>query len=403
MMTKTETIDDVAADVAPQPTVKRPIPCSLKKRKRVFSKNRPNSRKRPATTVPNVTTKKEVEKVPNLNNIDPKPSTLQSSPTTSKSPTNNTNKAPVPVTSGTQQTIYNATNPKRNHKKEERIRDAISIYYEFNYYQQKHLPFAGPNGVVDCIHKAFNKIPHRTTITSVIEETKHCLDSGKDYSAKRKSFSQTKLHKIKKGSFSEHMISVLRNAGTSYNNISHLMNTALLPKGQESPSYNETVKIKKEDFIGKKAIFNSIQRIRQRRVTTLTVSQADDENEFWKRARLCFCTQFLVRLGKEVPIEAQTKWGLDLTEEKFDYNILHSKQLTIGSVHAIAFWDEMHIQQRIGHPNDTYTDFPYNEHGILDESDGEFEEEQKVSIIIKTKIANRHPLLAHYSPVLITL
>ena len=257
---------------------------------------------------------------------------------------------------------------KRDYEEEERVRSAVSLFYRTTYcenpaeYHGIH-DSTPPISPIAFIYRVFGGRIRRDVIRRVVLDTNDALEQSREYTAKRKkSISPGDRSKITQSN-DEHYITSLKEC-TSYEQTSNLFNLLVLTE-------------EGRDAISKSSIFRFIKRTNHRVIKTEIVGQADNSNVFWCRARLHYCAQLLVRLGEALPDDLkmeELEHGNVNCCDAFGYDNLKNENLTIDSVHRIAFWDEIHIQQEAGELRREYPVFPKNEFGVYDK-DGEYKEE----------------------------
>lgn len=150
---------------------------------------------------------------------------------------------------------------------------------------------------------------------------------------------------------------------TSYEVATHLFNLLPIRDSPEPPAP-----------IGIKALYNAVKRTNHTVRKTQKVSQASDDRKFWKQARMGYCCQLHVRLGRRLPERAILK--LENIAEAFNYEHLKAKGLHIESIFGAAYWDEIHLEQVVGEGRESSITFVRNEDGIYDENNGNDENEK---------------------------
>jgi len=263
----------------------------------------------------------------------------------------------------------NAVKHRRSVREAEEVRGCIHLLYKFSHYEHHHSNDDLPR-IIANVQSAISLMASYGTVKRVIEDSKKALDNNIFYDSSRKSWLNAKKRKIQEGSVDEHLITVLKEK-TSYETATHIYNLLVSsPRG--------------DDFISTKAIYNAIQRTRHTKRRPTKVGQASDDRFLWKRARLIYCLQYLVRLGGQAMVTEQL---LDLhginDKIKFDYHHLKERDLTIDSVYRIAFWDEVHFQQEVGEGREVFLSFPRDEFGTYDKSK---EEDEKTA----DRVSNRN-------------
>ncbi len=124
--------------------------------------------------------------------------------------------------------------------------------------------------------------------------------------------------------------------------------------------------------IGYTAVYNCLNRITCRvKKPTKKLSQANDTNHIWRKARFNFALQLALRLGLDVPEDKVPN------ERCFDINELEQKGYTF-KIEQVCHWDEKHIKQRAGFHKDEYVLYPRDENGVLDPNSEIHEVDEKV-------------------------
>ena len=254
----------------------------------------------------------------------------------------------------------------RNHKEEEEVRNAIHMIYKYAHHAYHHT-----DKDLKCIVSTiFNNLGCKVcprVISRVCQQSKITLDKKETFDPTRKSFSLPDRIKIKSNTVEEHLVTVLKEK-MSYANATHLYNI-LIAKQDGS------------DRVSLKALYNAVQRTTHEKNTTVKVSQASDDREFWKKARLIYCLQYLIRLGEDIAEETIDALDID-NKMNMNYHILKSESLTIDSIYQIAFWDEVHFQQVVGESCDQYISFPRDDFGVYDPTEEGNKGKERVSKIV---------------------
>jgi len=293
-------------------------------------------------------------------------SSVNTQPPSSSSPYKSTT---IPPSSNTEQEEHITTTSSLSYKKvrnyieEEHVRNAIHTIYKLSHHVNHHTT-KDLDTIVDIIFDNLGSKICKKVINRVCQQSKATLDQNTPFNPSWKAFSRPEKIKIKEKSEDEHLVTVLMEK-TSYNTATHLYNILVSNK-------------RGSDQVGTKAVFNAVNRTKSMKLTTVKVSQASDDRDFWKKARLIYCIQYLVRLGKEVTDDVIN--SLDVENKiNFSYQKLQQESLTINSIYRIAFWDEVHFQQVVGEIRDNYISFPRDEYGVYDPSEEIDEGEERVS------------------------
>ena len=269
----------------------------------------------------------------------------------------------------------------RNYIEEEHVRNAIHVIYKLSHHVNHHTT-KDLDTIVDVIFNNLGCKICKKVIDRVCQQSKATLDQKTPFNPSRKAFSRPEKIKIKEKSEDEHLVTVLMEK-TSYNTATHLYNILVSNK-------------RGSDRVGTKAVFNAVNRTKSMKLTTVKVSQASDDWDFWKKAQLIYCIQYLIRLGKEVPENVINLLDVE-NKINFSYQKLQQESLTIDSIYRIAFWDEVHFQQVVGEIRDNYISFPRDEFGVYDPSEEIDEGEERVS---KNRLCFIHIYIQKYNMIL---
>lgn len=253
---------------------------------------------------------------------------------------------------------------KRTHFEEENNRIAIHQIYKISHYKNHNNDNDLPK-IVTTISNVFDHEISRSVIHRVCSESKVALDYDASYNPSRKTFQISGKRKIEEGSRDEHLITVLKEK-TGYDTATHLFNLLVAtPQGREQ--------------VGVHSVWNAIQRTSHSIQCPQKVTQASNDRLIWKRARLIYCIQYLVRLNELDIEEIIEKVGSEDEEyrQNFTREKLLEKNLTIDDIYRIAFWDETHFQQEVGESRDMYITFPRDQFGTYDPDREDSEEEYK--------------------------
>ena len=186
-------------------------------------------------------------------------------------------------------TNYKQLGPKLKRKTEAasvKQRIAIATLY-FNCYASSSFRLKGRGGIISRICKRLNAPPpvvHRV-VTECISNTSR----GEAYNARRKQFDRQNLQKIKRGSVQEHLVSVYKENHHSNRATADFLNAiTCLKNSNNSSDYT---------YVSKTAVFNAVQRMRHRKLKTVTISQASNKNKHLQQACLNYFAQLLVCYG----------------------------------------------------------------------------------------------------------
>ena len=246
-------------------------------------------------------------------------------------------------------------------------RIAIATLY-FNSYASSPLHLKGRGGIISQICKRLNAPPpvvHRV-VTECISNT----NRREVYNARRKQFHRQNLQKIKRGSVQEHLVSVYKENHHSNRATADFLNAiTCLKNSNNSSDYT---------YVSKTAVFNAVQRMRHRKLRTVTISQASNKNKHWQQARLNYFAQLLVRYGLPLPV-MEPSFRIEHVLTICDRRLLEKGHLML-SPFQIAWWDEIHLYQVIGCMQDSTLVFPRDSNGVYDPSpDGKYTGKEVVS------------------------
>ena len=193
------------------------------------------------------------------------------------------------------------------------------------------------------------------------------FDEGDEYDATRKKFFRASEKKIKPGTFAEHQIADYKQR-FSFKTTSNMINA--MTRLEMGERYNM-----QRHYIGRKSVTTALQNMKYEVQTTKKISQASNSNVHWVQARLNFTAQLLVRFGHELPSDL----NLDSIKPNsiVDKSLLQTNGLMM-SLYQVAWWDEIHIKQRIGEVLDMVYRFAKNKNGIYDKK-GEIQKAKPVS------------------------
>lgn len=271
--------------------------------------------------------------------------TTHQNETTTSAPTNNI-QVPIPVDNDEN----NKKRKVRSYDNDEKNRAAVSLLYETTYHQQDT---PDSKVTIDEIYDVLGHQIRKDVIGRVVQETKMKIEKNEKYDPRYKSGPRVHKRKIQPGD-DEHFIAVFKEK-SSYEITTHLFNLLVAtPAGRGR--------------IGRTAVFGAIKRMSHTTHRTHVVNQASDKREFWKKARLYYCAQLLIRLGEVLPEEIdinELAHGV-VTSSAYNFHELKERGLTIESIYQIAFWDELHIHQEVGESRDLYITFPKDEFGVYD-------------------------------------
>ena len=237
-------------------------------------------------------------------------------------------------------------------------RQAIALLYNQVYYKTD-LPLSGRGGVIPSIAKIL--CAHPGTVAQVVHECKVVFSHGDEYDASRKSFFRPNQRKIKQGSFLENQIA-------TYKERFSIKTTASIINAMKRMELGDRYNLA-EHYVGRKSVTTALQNMNHEKYKVRKVTQASNKNLHWVQARLNFTAQLLVRFGKDLPPD------LDITTVQpphiIDKKMLEAEGLML-SLHQVAWWDEIHIKQRIGEIFDVIYRFArghdgnYSKTGVVD-------------------------------------
>ena len=246
-------------------------------------------------------------------------------------------------------------------------RIAIATLY-FNSYASSPLHLKGRGGILSQIAKRLNAPP--SVVNRVVQQCISSESRREVYNARRKKFTREYLHKIKRGSIEEHLLSVYKENHYSYRATTDLLN-AIVSLRSSTASSDHT-------YISKTSVYHAVQRMRHRKLRTVTISQASNRNKHWQQARLNYFAQLLVRYRLPLPV-IDPSFRIEHVLTICDRRLLERENLML-SPSQIAWWDEIHLYQVIGCMQDSTLVFPRDTNGVYDPSiTGKYREKDVVS------------------------
>ena len=258
---------------------------------------------------------------------------------------------------------------KRTKKSQAEQRATIAGFYKEHFYRLTDMKLNGPGGVIPEICKAL--CAHPAVVSRVVKECKILWDLRDEYNPTEKKYFNPEKVKVKSGSFVQDLIAKYKGRFSAKTS-TVLINA--MRKIELGPEY----KLERH-YIGITAIKNATERMKYIKYKVKNIPQASDNNLHWVKARLNFCAQLLVRLGRDLPE------GFDKTQiapaKIIDREFLESEGLML-SLHQIAFWDEIHIKQKIGEILEYIFKFAKNENDVYDEN-AEIDNNQPTAMVPK--------------------
>ena len=293
------------------------------------------------------------------------PSNQPSSPTTTSTPIPESPSTPSPVLPPTPV----ERGPKGKRMTEEyafKMRVMIEMIFRLKFYKTySREKLNGKDGIVQEICCWLNYKSH-ATVRRVIVSVYEAIKEEKEYDAARKKYEIEMTRKIKKGTYSHHLLTVLKENNNSFRTATLGLNALTCAVTDEEP-------------VGLTAVYNTIHRCNYEKTRTKNVPQTNIKNEIYRQARYNWFAQFLARLGEKIPEDDDSEYRKRLKNEWIDYDKLKEEKLNM-ELTQIGFWDECHIKQFVGCDNDETYIFARDENGLYDEN-GEIDEEgnRKVS------------------------
>ncbi len=246
---------------------------------------------------------------------------------------------------------------KTDQAAEDTRRAIASLYASFH---KTHKKTSGRGGIIAKISRLLNV--HNATVKRVVLDCQDAESKGQNYDPSKRSFTKEKKRKIQNSSLNQHLLSVYKKR-FSYTTTTSFLN--VMTQQEKGPSYDLH-----NDYLGRTCVRNAMKHMVCKTQKVTKVTQASDENEHWVRARLNFCGQLAVRFGCDLPPVVNIDPGF------VDKPQLEAKSLML-SIHQIAWWDEIHIRQKIGEFLPKIHVFAKTENGVYDEK-GKLEEEEKL-------------------------
>lgn len=248
-------------------------------------------------------------------------------------------------------------------------RQAIALLYHQVYYGTG-LPINGRGGVISKICETLNV--HNWIVSRVVKEAKVAFDSGDQYDATPKLFFRNSQKKVQPGTFIQHQVAYYRERFS-------IKTTASMINAMQKLELGERYNVQ-EHYIGQRSIRTALQQMTHRKCKVRKVTQATNNNRHWVKARLNFTAQLLVRFGRDLPSNFDNTVLSD--PSTVDINLLQADKLML-SLYQIAWWDEIHIKQKLGEILDIVYRFAKNEKGLYDDEGNVPEDEKLVSFFLK--------------------
>ena len=284
-----------------------------------------------------------------------------------------TTSTPVPESPSTPSPVLPPTpverGPKGKRMTEEyafKMRVMIEMIFRLKFYKTySREKLNGKDGIVQEICCWLNYKSH-ATVRRVIVSVYEAIKEEKEYDAARRKYEIEMTRKIKKGTYSHHLLTVLKENNNSFRTATLGLNALTCAVTDEEP-------------VGLTAVYNTIHRCNYEKTRTKNVPQTNIKNEIYRQARYNWFAQFLARLGEKIPEDDDSEYRKRLKNEWIDYDKLKEEKLNM-ELSQIGFWDECHIKQFVGCDNDETYIFARDENGLYDEN-GEIDEEgnRKVS------------------------
>ncbi len=243
-------------------------------------------------------------------------------------------------------------------------RQSIALIYHQMFYKTD-TPLNGKGGAIPSIAKMLSA--HPSTVSNVVKECKAVFDQGDEYDASRKKFFRTNQRIIQPNTFLQQQIAIYKER-LSFKSTAVIINA--MRRLELGPAYDIT-----KHYIGRKSISNALERMKHEVCKVEKVTQGSNKNLHWVQARLNWSAQLLVRFGRDLPPGFDKKILQPPTCA--DRSLIESCGLNL-SLYQIAWWDEIHIKQRVGEVFDTIYRFAKNDQGFYDEN-GTINEEKLVS------------------------
>ena len=257
---------------------------------------------------------------------------------------------------------------KKTDKAAEHTRSAIALLYYEAFYQS-NIPLTGQGGIVAQICKTLGA--HPSTVSNVVREARVVFNHGDQYDPSRKKFYRLAQHKIAPNTF-------LQNQVAQYKELHSLQTTACLLNAMRRLELGQHYNIESH-YIGRKSVKTALENMNCKIVNVQKTSQASDTNLHWVQARLNFTSQLLLRFGLELPENIPNNVKASNFLDKLR---IHSENLSM-SLFQIAWWDEIHVKQKIGEVVEKLYRFAKNEDGLYDEK-GVIDDAKLVSLKLNT-------------------
>lgn len=246
--------------------------------------------------------------------------------------------------------------PPNTSKREtdESMRIAIAALYKAKYHNRSDLPLQGHGSVIAELTKATGA--HRSIVQKVVNKCKTLLDNKKEYDA-RVTYERPDAQKIPPNSFEEHLVSVYKQRH-SLHTTANIMNT--MKEMDLGAQYNPD-----KDCISVSAVRRALNSMKHEKQKVKKVPQQSNNNAVWVRARYNLAAQLLVRFGLDLPSHVTEEGEID--PKIIDTVAIAAQGLNL-SIHQIAWWDEIHIRQKIGEILEYIYVFSQNEKGLYDKN-----------------------------------
>ncbi len=282
--------------------------------------------------------------------------------------------------------VASATNTEQQTKDKnyhEAIRSAISAIYKSEFYERPDIPLTGRGGVVSSICNIITTA-HPSVVLKVVRKCKEALDSGGQYQAKA-TYKRPQERKISPGSFEEHLVSVYRQRHSVPTTASLINSMKAIDKGGQ---YDEA-----KDYVSETAVKTALAHMKHEKQKVKKVPQQSNNNPVWVRARYNLTAQLLVRFGLELPSHVTEEGEID--PAIIDKVQLAAKGHTL-SIYQIAWWDEIHIRQKIGELLEYIYVFAQDENGLYNKKSTV--QRRKLVSTKQKQIYNNHTKNTNHSP-----
>ena len=254
---------------------------------------------------------------------------------------------------------------KKTDEAAEHTRSAIALLYHEAFYHTD-IPLTGKGGVIAQICKTLKAHPY--TVFRVVREARVIFNHGDRYDPSRKQFFRLSQRKISPRTF-------LQNQVAQYKEIHSLQTTACLINAVRRLELGSNYNIEKH-YIGRRSVQTALENMNCKVVNVKKVSQATNNNLHWVAARLNFTSQLLLRFGCDLPENLP-----DNVQSSFflDQDRIQAENLSL-SLFQVAWWDEIHVRQKIGQVLEKLYVFAKDEHGIYNDN-GVIDDKKLVSKI----------------------